>query len=64
MGRIGRFEEIEAWKEARELTRLIYVVTGDGPFARNYGLRDQMQRAATSIMANIAEGKARCGRGE
>lgn len=56
MGAIARFEEIEAWVEARELTRLIYAVTGDGPFSKDYGLRDQIQRAATSVMANIAEG--------
>ncbi len=56
MASIERFEDIEAWKEARELTRLIYAVTGDGSFSKDYGLRDQIQRAATSIMANIAEG--------
>ena len=53
---IERFEDIEAWQAARELTRRIYKATAKGQFARDYGLRDQMQRAAVSTMANIAEG--------
>jgi four helix bundle protein len=56
VGTIQRFEEIEAWQTARELTRSIYEVSGSGVFARDYGLRDQMRRAAVSIMSNIAEG--------
>ena len=56
MGTIQRFEEIEAWQTARELTRHIYQVSGSGVFSRDYGLRDQMRRAAVSIMSNIAEG--------
>ena len=56
MGTILRFEEIKAWQTARELTRRIYEVSGRGTFARDYGLRDQMRRAAVSIMSNIAEG--------
>jgi len=53
---IERFEDIEAWQAARELTRRIYKATAKEQFARDYGLRDQVQRAAVSIMANIAEG--------
>jgi four helix bundle protein len=56
VGTIQRFEEIEAWQTARELTRRIYEVSGSGVFARDYGLRDQMRRAAVSILSNIAEG--------
>lgn len=56
MGGIQRFEDIEAWKEARNLTRAIYRATSKGPFAKDFGLRDQLQRASVSIMANIAEG--------
>ena len=56
MATIQRFEEIEAWKTARLLTRQIYRLSNQGPFARDYGLRDQMRRAAVSIMSNIAEG--------
>ncbi len=50
---ITRFEDIEAWQTARELTQQIYKVTAQGQFTRDYGLRDQVQRAAVSIMANI-----------
>ena len=56
MGTIQRFEEIRAWQTARELTRRIYEISGQGAFARDYGLRDQMRRAGVSIMSNIAEG--------
>ncbi len=56
MGTITRFEQIEAWQTARELSRLVYLVTREGMFARDFGLRDQIRRAAVSIMSNIAEG--------
>ena len=54
--KIKRFEDIEAWKEARELTKEIYALTKKPTFSRDYGLIDQIRRAAISIMANIAEG--------
>ncbi len=54
MAGIERFEDIEAWQVARELTQRIYAITKEGPFSKDYGLRDQIQRAATSVMANIA----------
>jgi len=50
------FEEIEAWQFSRELAKLIYEATKQGQFAHDYGLKDQIQRAAVSIMSNIAEG--------
>jgi four helix bundle protein len=56
MATITRFEEIEAWQTARELTRQIYTLTRSGQFARDFGLSDQMRRAAVSIFSNIAEG--------
>ena len=56
MATITRFEEIEAWQTARELTRQIYTLTRVGQFARDFGLSDQMRRAAVSILSNIAEG--------
>ena len=56
MTAIVRFEEIEAWQTARELTQRVYTLTGEGQFARDFGLRDQMRRASVSIMSNIAEG--------
>ncbi len=54
--KITRFEEIESWKEGRELTRNIYSLTKGKNFSRDFGLCDQIQRASVSIMSNIAEG--------
>jgi four helix bundle protein len=54
--KIERFEDIEGWQLGRELTKLVYKVTGTGRFARDYGLKDQIQRAAGSVMHNVAEG--------
>lgn len=62
--RIERFEELIAWQKARVLTREIYEITRIGAFARDFGLSGQIQRAAVSIMSNIAEGFERGGRGE
>jgi four helix bundle protein len=56
MGTIQRFEEIEAWQTARELSRLVYRLTKEGAFAHDFALRDQIRRAAVSILSNIAEG--------
>ncbi len=56
MATIERFEDIEAWQTARELTRMVYALSNDGAFAHDFGLRDQMRRAAVSVMSNIAEG--------
>jgi four helix bundle protein len=56
MTTIKRFEDIDAWKISRELTVLVYRITNEGQFARDYGLRDQIRRAAVSVMSNIAEG--------
>jgi len=64
MAKIEKFEDIEAWQKARELTRQIYAVSGEGAFSRDFGLRDQMRRAAVSIMSNIAEGFGRGGNKE
>lgn len=56
MALIERFEDIRAWQEARILTRDIYHTCESGPFAKDFGLKDQIRRAAVSVMANIAEG--------
>ncbi len=61
MSKIERFEDIEAWKGARVLTSKIYQLTGEGSFARDFGLRDQLRRAAVSVMPNVAEGFERGG---
>ena len=54
--RIERFEDIEAWQLARELTRMVYSLTKKSEFARDYGLKGQIQDAAGSTMHNTAEG--------
>ena len=53
------FEEIQAWQKARVLVREIYKTCQDGKLKRDFGLRDQICRAAVSSMSNIAEGFAR-----
>ena len=54
--RIERFEDIEAWQLARVLTRKVYDLTKKPEFARDFGLKGQIQDAAGSSMHNIAEG--------
>jgi four helix bundle protein len=56
MSRIECFEDIEAWKRARELIREIYAMSEKGPLSRDYSFKDQIRRASVSIMSNIAEG--------
>jgi four helix bundle protein len=50
------FENTEAWKSARALTNLVYTHCKREPLSRDFGLRDQLQRAAVSVMNNVAEG--------
>jgi four helix bundle protein len=61
---ISRFQDIESWQLARQLAVEIYGASRSGPFARDFGLRDQIQRSCVSIMANIAEGFGRNGKVE
>ncbi len=56
MSGINRFEDIDAWKEARILAQQIYRHTDQNAFGRDIALREQIRRAVLSIMANIAEG--------
>ena len=56
MKKLEQFEDLIAWQKARSLTREIYRVTREGRFSKDFGLASQIQRAAVSIMANIAEG--------
>ena len=56
MTTIKNFEELKAWQKARELAGYVYEMTRYDKFSRDYGLRDQIQRAASSVMHNIAEG--------
>ena len=53
---IQRFEDIQAWQESRKLVKMIYSLTTKELFSKDYGMRDQIQRASVSTMANIAEG--------
>src|SRR6266498_3113816 len=54
--KIERFEDFIAWQKARKLTSDIYKVTNEGNFAKDFGLKDQIRRAAVSSMSNLAEG--------
>ena len=56
MALIQRFEDIQAWQEARNLVKMIYVLTNKEFLAKDYGMKDQIRRAAVSAMTNIAEG--------
>ena len=62
--KVRRFEDLVAWQKARALTRKIYQVSRRQDFLRDYGLSSQIQRAAVSIMSNIAEGFERSRLGE
>ena len=56
MSNIEKFEDIEAWKRAREVTKKIYQLSSRGEFSRDFGLKDQIRRSSVSVMSNIAEG--------
>jgi four helix bundle protein len=56
---IQRFEEMKVWQDSRALTKNIYSLTKNKYFIKDFGLRDQIQRATVSIMSNIAEGYER-----
>ncbi len=58
------FEDLDAWKNARRLTNGIYRICQENPLRSDFGLRDQLQRAAVSTMSNVAEGFERVGRAE
>lgn len=61
MGTAKTFEELTVWQKARKLTQFVYAVTADGAWSKDYGLREQIRRAAVSSMSNIAEGFERQG---
>ncbi len=64
MAAFKTFEEINAWQNARVLVKEVYAMTRSGDFGRDFGLKDQIQRAAISICSNIAEGFERRGNKE
>lgn len=53
---IKRFEDIDAWKEARKLTNMVYELTRRNLFRLDFGLKEQIQKAAVSCMSNVAKG--------
>ena len=61
---VKAFEDLEVWKEGRLLTQRIYQLTKNENFSKDFALRDQIRRAAVSIMSNIAEGFERGGNQE
>ena len=63
-GKVEKFEDLIVWQKAHELAIGIYGLTSREPFCRDFGLRDQIQRAAVSVMSNIAEGFERYSRPE
>ena len=53
---IKRFEDIDVWKEARKLVNMVYDLTNKNLFKQDFGLKEQIQKAAVSCMSNVAEG--------
>lgn len=64
MSKVGKFEDLIAWQRARKFTCSIYEISRMGAFSKDFGLSGQIQRAAVSVMSNIAEGFERAGRSE
>lgn len=64
MSKVERFEDLQVWRMAHDLSVAVYQLTKDGEFSRDWGLSDQIQRASVSVMSNIAEGFERYSRQE
>ncbi len=56
MTAITRFEDIQAWQTGRQLTNIVYALSNQSGFNRDYGLLNQIRRASVSVMSNVAEG--------
>ncbi|MEI6535593.1 MAG: four helix bundle protein [Verrucomicrobiaceae bacterium] len=54
--RVKQFEDLDAWQEAKQGVVLVYRLTANTVLGKDFGLKDQLQRAAVSVMSNIAEG--------
>jgi len=54
--KVQSFENLKVWQDARVFVKSIYELTSSENFKKDYGLKDQIQRAAVSIMNNISEG--------
>ena len=61
MARVENFEDLESWKLAREISRLVYSFSSNGSFAKDFALTNQIRRSSISIVSNIAEGFERNG---
>jgi four helix bundle protein len=59
MAAFKKIEDIQVWRKARCVTKMVYELTNRGGFERDFGLRDQVRRACVSIMANVAQGFGR-----
>jgi four helix bundle protein len=57
--KIATFDKLDAWQAARFLTKQVYLVSRNFPKDEQFGLTNQMRRAASSVCANIAEGFSR-----
>ncbi len=64
MATISKFEELDVWQKARDLAKRIYLLTKEESFAKDFALKDQINRSSGSVMDNIAEGFGREGRQE
>jgi len=53
---MGKFQELKVWQRAKDLAVSMHKLTGEGPFGKDWALRDQIRRATVSIPSNIAEG--------
>lgn len=62
--KVAKFEDLEIWQEARDLCRIVYEVSSNGPFWQDFKFRDQIRASSGSIMDNIAEGFDRGGNKE
>ena len=54
--KVKTFEDLQVWQDTRNFVKTIYVLTSSAQFNKDYGLKDQIQRASVSIMNNISEG--------
>jgi four helix bundle protein len=59
MAKIERFEDLRCWQMSRKLVKDVYGMSTEGALGRDFGTRDQIRRAALSVMNNVAEGFAR-----
>ena len=62
MATIRRFEDLNVWQKARDLSKVIYLKSIKGSYSKDFALKDQINAASGSVMDNIAEGFERDGR--